>query len=484
MSKTDKQLSKSIKKELDKKFNYLHDENKEAYAVELGPFHNPITLLVEGDDFKAECHEIALKYDDQLTESEYKKVTEICKAEAYASKKVIHMPLRVAAIEDGIEIDKGDEKHTVYQVKKNSFKAITSGSQTYFKRSVAMLPLPDLVEAGDLNELKDYVTFEEIPFLLFVAIITFWLAHPKIDSTNYPLLILVADQGSGKTFLCKTVLRSLIDPSVFGVQTYPKKMHDLVLASQLSHLQIYDNVTYLSLDDANVLCVMSTGGSLVVKRLYSNSQVVNHKLHGPCLINGLINVVPTPDLASRCLMLELPVLEPNNRRSEKELMDAFNEAKPRIFTGLLKLISQVFGVLDDIEVVHKERMLDFSKWIAAIEKVQGLEAGLLQNAYHQILVESQIDSVMGDQLASAVHQAVTVTEKDSWSGTANELLTYLETSMNIDCGDTRSNKWPKNAIALSKRLRIAKAALLVQGVEVTYTRGKKRIIKILNLEAY
>jgi len=122
--------------------------------------------------------------------------------------------------------------------------------------------------------------------------------------------------------------------------------------------------------------------------------------------------------------------------------------------------------------------------MCAVEKVQGLEAGLLQNAYHQILVESQIDSVQGDQLASAVHQAVTETGKDSWSGTSKELLTHLETSMKIDCGDTRSNKWPKNAIALSKRLRIAKAALLVQGVEVTFTRGKERIIKITNLETY
>ena len=455
-----------------------------TYAVKKGPFHNPITYSIYDDDFKAKCYELGLNHDEHVTESVYKKIIEICSAKAYVSKKIIHMPLRVAAIEDGIEIDQGDEKHTVFQVKKDGVKSITSGSQTYFKRSAAMLSLPDLIDDGDINELKDYVTFEEIPFQLFVCIITFWLAHPKIDSTSYPLLILIADQGSGKTFLCKTVLRSLIDPSIFGVQAYPKNMQDLVLASQLSHLQIYDNVTYLSLDDANILCIMSTGGSLTTRRLYSNSQVVNHKLHAPCVLNGLINFVPTPDLAQRCLMLELPVLEPNNRRSEKELMDAFSEAKPRILTGLLKLISQVFGVLDGIEVIHKERMLDFSKWIAAVEKVQGLEAGLLQNAYHQILVESQIDSVQGDQLASAVHQAVTETGKDSWSGTSKELLTHLETSMKIDCGDTRSNKWPKNAIALSKRLRIAKAALLVQGVEVTFTRGKERIIKITNLETY
>ena len=484
MSQADNKISKAVQEKLDEKFNFLHDENKEPYAVQLGPLNNPISLPVEGDDFKAECHEIAITYGEHLTDNTYKKIIEVCKAKAYISKKVVHMPLRVAAIEDGIEIDKGDEKHTIYQVKKDGVQSLTKGSQTHFKRSTAMLSLPDVITDGDINELKDYVTFEEVPFQLFVCIISFWLAHPKVDTTSFPLLILIADQGSGKTFLCKTVLRSLIDPSVFGVQSYPKKTQDLVLSSQLSHLQIYDNVTYLSLDDANSLCIMSTGGSLATRRLYSNSQVINHKLHGPCVLNGLINFIPTPDLAQRCLMLELPVLEPASRRSEKELMSAFNEAKPRIFTGLLKLISKVFGALDDVELIHKERMLDFSNWIAAVEKVQGLEAGLLQNAYHQILIESQIDSVMGDQLASAVYQAVTGTEKDSWSGTANELLTHLQTSMTINCGDTRSNKWPKNAIALSKRLRISKTALLVQGVEVTFTRGKDRIITITNLDAY
>jgi len=121
MSKADKQLSKVILEELAKKNTFVHNENKQAYAVQTGPFHNPITLNVEGDDFKAESYEIALKHGEHLTDSTYKKIIEVCKAKAYASKKVNHMPLRVAAIDGGIEIAKGDDKHTVYQVKKIAF---------------------------------------------------------------------------------------------------------------------------------------------------------------------------------------------------------------------------------------------------------------------------------------------------------------------------------------------------------------------------
>ena len=140
-------------------------------------------------------------------------------------------------------------------------------------------------------------------------------------------------------------------------------------------------------------------------------------------------------------------------------------------------------VLPTVTPKYKERMIDFSYWLAAIEKVKDFDDGLLQQAYHDLLVESQLDSVMGDPLAAAVYQLVT-TDIGSWKGTAKELLNELESNCHRYEANTRSRNWPQNAISLSKRLRIAKAGLLVQGIEVTFRRGKERMVFLENKDMY
>ena len=45
-------------------------------------------------------------------------------------------------------------------------------------------------------------------------------------------------------------------------------------------------------------------------------------------------------------------------------------------------------------------------------------------------------------------------------------------------GIQRSSEWPKNAIALGKRLRSFEAALKAQGIIIEFGRGKNRKISI------
>ena len=57
-----------------------------------------------------------------------------------------------------------------------------------------------------------------------------------------------------------------------------------------------------------------------------------------------------------------------------------------------------------------------------------------------------------------------------------ELLDKL--NLMVSDGTARSLEWPKNPIALSKRLNSLNASLLTQGVSVEFVRGKQRTITI------
>jgi hypothetical protein len=130
-------------------------------------------------------------------------------------------------------------------------------------------------------------------------------------------------------------------------------------------------------------------------------------------------------------------------------------------------------------VTNPERMIDFVRWLAALEGVKGIPAGSYQSAYSHVLEQAQLDSLLENPLAAAVVGLVESLDSP-WSGEPTELLEEL--GYHATTGIQRSNLWPKNAIQMSKRLRSFQASLGTQGISITFGRGKKRHITISTTE--
>jgi len=483
MSST-KEIVKFISSEIDGKYEYAVNQSGLAVLIDKQANQNLVAFQVKSQHFKKNVRKIAIEHDLPYSDKIFRQVQSNCTDQAFLSDRIVDTYLRVAPLVDGVELDVGNVENTRIRITTGEVEIINSGSDVLFLRSPSMQPFvtPDL--DGDISLLFQYLNFDKTQALLLIGWLSFVLSHAKEDTTSFPILVLIADQGSGKSFLSKVIIRSLTDPSVLGIQGFPNSKQDMLLATQHAHVQIYDNLTYISKSWSNTLCIMATGGNVSGRQLYTDSDIVNHKLHAPLVLNGLSNFISTSDLAQRCLTLELNPLTDRGRKSEKQLLKDFNHDLHSIFGGLCQLTADILKVLPDVEVTHPERMIDFSHWLAALEQVMDLPESPLQQAYHDILTESQHDSVMGDPVASAVHQLVTQSGgKYEWKGTPAELLKHLNESMHID-RDLHSKSWPANAIALSKRLRTAKAALLSQQVEVVFSRGKERRITITNLDAY
>ena len=471
--------------QLDEKYFYALDEDERPLLIMVKEGKVLDVVDHQSPTFKKIVRKHAIQLKISLTELAFKYVQSYCNDQAFLSNKIVKTFQRVGLVESGFEVDMGDEGHTRITVTPGNVDIKIAGSETYFTRPPSMLPMTMPNDKfGDIEDLLPFLTLEIVPSWLFIGWLTYTLASPKVPDTSFVHLVVIADQGSGKSFLCRELICGLIDPSKIGLQKYPTSSKELTLTTMVSQVSVFDNMTYLKTAQANELCILSTSGTIISRTLYANSEITTHRLHAPVVLNGLTNFIPTSDLAQRCLVLEIPPLDPNNRRSEKDLMAELNEAKPRIMKGVFDLCAEILEVLPTVTPKYKERMIDFSYWLAALEKVKDFDDGLLQVAYHNLLVEYQLDSVMGDPLASAVYQLVTTNKSGSWRGTARELLQELEVNSHKYEVNTRSRNWPQNAISLSKRLRIAKAGLLVQGIEVNFTRGKERIIEITNLEAY
>jgi hypothetical protein len=203
-------------------------------------------------------------------------------------------------------------------------------------------------------------------------------------------------------------------------------------------------------------------------------------LHAAVIVNGLHSFVDQPDLAQRCLPLTMRCLDESDRRDEAALVREFETDMPYIFRGVLNLIAGVLTHLPTVEVTHPERMLDFSRWLAAMEKVHGAPPGIYQMEYSAALNAGMLDSLLEDPLAAAVMVLADGEVGVRWSGTPAELFQTLEHAVTRRTHYARD--WPANEIALSKRLKSLRVAFRRQGVDVSSGRSRERWITITRLE--
>lgn len=157
----------------------------------------------------------------------------------------------------------------------------------------------------------------------------------------------------------------------------------------------------------------------------------------------------------------------------------FETEMPQILGGVFDLIAKVLAKLPEAKVTHPARMVDFSRWLAAMELVDGVPAGIYQQEYVDALNEGQRDSLQENVLAAVLLDAIDLLTQDgtdTWLGTPADLLEVL--SARVSFATQRSRDWPANPIALSKRLQFLQAPFMTQGVEIQFRRSKERLIGI------
>jgi hypothetical protein len=172
------------------------------------------------------------------------------------------------------------------------------------------------------------------------------------------------------------------------------------------------------------------------------------------------------------------------RRSDDELFREFAIDLPAIMRGLFDLIAKILACLPSAVVVKPQRMVGFVRWIAALEQAQGLPEGLApyQDLFAQVMNEGQLESLQDNVVGAAILQfAEGLDEGEAeWQGTPADLYAKL-TDVVLNDRLRMPRDWPDNAIALSKRLVSLQAALMTQGISVTFKRGKTRTIAIRKL---
>lgn len=372
--------------------------------------------------------------------------------------------VRVAEHQGNIYIDLCNAEWQVVEISPSGWKII-SESPVRFRRSRGMVAFPEPVRGGSVNQLRSFLNVDDTTWRLVVA----WLVSSLRPRGPYPLLALFAEQGSGKSTAGK-LLRSLIDPNSAPLRSEHREARDLMIGASNSWCLAYDNLSFVPSWLSDALCRLSTGGGFATRELYTDQDEIIFDAMRPVMLTSIEEVATRSDLLDRCLIVWLPSIPEEQRRSEEEIMVAFAQVQPQVLGALFDAIAGALRELPNTKLDKLPRMADFARWVTAAESALGWEPGDFMAAYqgnrdsaNDLAIES---SPVGQPLLDYLDA------HGGWDGTATEFLEELEQQVSDQV--KRHKAWPKNGRSLAGQLKRLSPNLRLAGWDVECHRQASR----------
>ena len=238
-----------------------------------------------------------------------------------------HVYIRVASRttlqgDEFIYIDRGDDTWEAIEVDGEGWRAIKA-PPVRFRRAPGMLALPSPLLGGNISELRKHLNLSDDAFVLSVG----WLLSALRGRGPYPILLLNGEQGAGKSTAADR-LRRLVDPHAAPLRGLPRDVRDLAIAANNAHILAFDNLSGISADIADALCRLSTGGGFATRALYSDDEERFFCGMRPIVMNSIVDIATRPDLSDRGLVAVLEAIAAKERKTEREVRDAFDKTAP------------------------------------------------------------------------------------------------------------------------------------------------------------
>lgn len=421
----------------------------------------------------------ARSLDLRVVKADLKDIADDIESTYYEDEKpYVNPAVRTALSEDGTTVfyDLAHKDGLVVKVGYEVAKLVP-GSEARdcdkFRQPETMLSMVRPVFSDDwkkkLTQLHPYINTDQRTFVILLGYLTYLIAHPKSKGVPYPILVIQGKAGSGKSFFCNNVIRALIDPNSNASMRLPKRDQDLAIQLENTFLAVYDNLRKFSKDFSDLFAQIATKTSFAIRQHHSYDELVSKDLHAPLVFNGIHNFITESDLADRCFRVVLRVMKPEERKTEVQLKSEFQAILPEAMGALFTLTAKAMEAVKTCETKYPARIMDFSLWLAAIEKVWGFPEGKLQKAYLKNVKDTMASGTEDDSLTLALQKILEHQKGKAWKGSATDLLN------NVQLFDSPYHL-PKSAGALSQRLKSQQTSLEANGVYLEFGRSKERFI--------
>ncbi len=332
-------------------------------------------------------------------------------------------------------------------------------------------------KGGDIRELLKFINLsEEAREHGAEILILTWIISSFISDYPHPILVVHGPHGSAKSTLF-SLLKTLIDPSSLTKMSPPNNQGDFAVAASRHWFLPYDNLSYLPEWLSDAMCRACTGDGISKRSLFTNGDehIVSFRI--VLGINGISLVVDKPDLLDRSILLELKPLAPENRQSEKNFWQEFEEKRPLLLGAIFDVLAGALKEYPKVELKALPRMADFACWGVAIARAMGLGDEAFFTAYKENIHDQHEEAVDANPIARCVLEFMA--NKNEWESSPTELLAELNDLAQRLKIDTKGKLWPKDSGWLWRRLIMARNNLEAMGYLIDRAwRNGQRVIFI------
>lgn len=456
---TVKQSKKII--ELSAEDIHFEDEDGVAYsAVEINGHLEVISM--KSKDYKYYLTKRYLDANQSIPSSEaIKEALLVNSMKARYSHKSYSLKKRVAAKDDCLYYDLCNSNWEAVKISDGQV-TIDHRPPILFTRTKGMqeqvLPNLSVTSSELLPLLRKHLRFKtELDLNLFAV----YLVTCLVADIPHPILVLSGEHGAAKSTSLR-MLQRIVDPSSKDLLTMPRRAHELAIILNNCYMPVFDNLSTLSLELSNMLCMASTGGGFSKRELYSDVDEVVLSLKRCAVLNG-VNFAPTQsDLLDRSILIELDRIANTERKSERKIWHEFGVDLPRILGACFQALAAALKCYDESNIDETGRMADFCYYGYAVAEALGIGGTTFLNAYTQNRLTANEQALESHPVATAV--VAFMRDKTEHTTSVSGLLNQLEVTADLERVDTRSKLWPKEANWLSRRLKDVKSNLSEVGI--------------------
>jgi hypothetical protein len=377
---------------------------------------------------------------------------------------------RVAGHHHKIFIDLGDADWRAVEISAEGWRIIPSGEiPVKFRRAKGTLPLPSPITGGTLDDLRRVLN---VPVGSPWTLLRSWILQALRPKGPYPVLIVDGEQGSGKSWLGR-ILRHVIDPNSAPLRRPPRNDHELMIAATNAHILAFDNLSTIPPWLADAFCVVSTGGGMSVRRLYTDDEEEIFNVQRPIILNSIAELTTRGDLLDRAITLHLPRITDEKRKSEEEIFAELDRIGPGVLGAICDTLSGGLRAFPHVKLASLPRMADFAKWATACEIAIGRSQGEFIDAFNENQDKAKAELIENDTFSAALVALVNAAPAGELEITSTLLLTTLESRCNVMSNRDRPDGWPRSGKGVRGKIRRIAPGLRAVGIDVSEGRTKR-----------
>lgn len=385
----------------------------------------------------------------------------------------VNVHLRIAATPYGIWLDMANDSGTIIKISNGTWRVCNArewGVPIFRRTNLRPMVTPNKVDDWrvPMDDLRRLFRLPEPEFRLVLGWVVYGLTT---EDRPFPILLLQAEQGSGKSTIEKNIVR-LVSPDMDETgRLLPPNDDELGVQAYNHRVMVFDNISKIPPAKSDALCKVSTGGTFSKRKLYTDAEEVHFEALRPMVISTINLGTLPPDLNERIVRINLRRIEAGERRTETAVQNDWDNRFADMFGSALTLAAKIRQRIDaGFSTSDLPRMADYGKVLAAIDLEFG-DGSIGLDAYRQQQASMAIENIADEPVWLAL-SLLEASFKAPFRGSSAELLRMLQGAFHG--GLQTWKKPPESAADLTRAIDSIAPALRKAGWVVEYRTGTGR----------